>query len=158
MMSPVHLQQRANLQADLKIVAGAILEIFRLRSKTTHGYKIIFTLGRVVLRLLSFPVGTCDKSERDASTVWYIHGCHVTIMLAATSPLLHGVEKPVPVCVFFPMPPSHMCLPTSSPFCVPMFPSTAAYMYQSIRNGNAQVKSYVEVHVNERCMMGYPTC
>jgi hypothetical protein len=52
----------------------------------------------------------------------------VTIMLAAASPLLHGVEKPVPVFVFFPMPPSHMCLPTSSPFCVPMFPSTAAYV------------------------------
>jgi hypothetical protein len=82
----------------------------------------------VVLRLLSFPVETCDKSERDASTVWYIHGCHVTIMLAATSPLLHGVEKPVPVFVFFPVPPSRMCLPTSSPFCIPMFPSTAAYV------------------------------
>jgi hypothetical protein len=92
----------------------------------------LFQQGRrTVLRLLSFPMETCDKSEREETRlVPYGTYIDVPITLAATLPLLHGARKTIPVFVFFPMPPSRsMCLLTLSPFCIPVFPSTAAYIF-----------------------------
>jgi hypothetical protein len=86
---------------------------------------------RTVLTLLSFPMETCDKSEREETRlVPYGTYMDVPITLAATLPLLHGARKTIPLFLFFPMPPSRsMCLLTSSPFSIPMFLSTAAYIF-----------------------------